>query len=105
MEHDFREALLAIAAVLEEGNDPKVAHVRSALAGSPADLESFLRSNELWGGPGSIADCGVVDNDNLRAKLECCLISLGREILATGRVNERTQMWMLAFELWSRPKN
>jgi len=103
MTNDFRETLQAIAAVLDDGQDSKAALVRSALAGSEADFDSFLRSNDLWGGSGSIADCGVVHRADLRAVLERWLILLGHQQLAKGNANQRTAMWVSAFELWRRP--
>ncbi len=70
-----------------------------ALAGNEQTLNSFLVSNELWGGEGSIADqAGVAGIDRTsRRKAEHVLIALGRSPISLGIVNLRTQMWVDAF--------
>ena len=53
----MREQLCTLMEVLRQTGDSALAErVGVALAGSDADVEAFLVSNELWGGAGSIAD-------------------------------------------------
>jgi len=94
-------ALEAIATLLEDGRDCRASLVRDALFGPKQSLEGFLSSNELWGGAGSIADEALVDQRELRHTLESWLVLLGREQLARGTANERTRMWVSAFEQWA----
>ncbi|MEX0360297.1 MAG: hypothetical protein AB3N10_04835 [Allomuricauda sp.] len=64
-------------------------------------LESFLKSNSLWGGAGSIADqAGLQSGKENRRKLESMLIELGEFQIAEGIVNERTQVWTEVFKYW-----
>ena len=60
----------------------------------------YLESNEIWGGSGSVADCCVIENINLRSKLLDLLIKLGEYQQKEGRVNVRTESWMQAFRNW-----
>src|SRR5271165_1888724 len=61
---------------------------RDAARGSDDDLQTFLVSNELWGGAGSIADQGR------GRRIERKLIELGRLQMQLGMVNARTVMWV-----------
>ena len=81
--HDSQSGI--IADLLESGEDK---------------LWSFLTSNSLWGGSGSIADQALIDEPELRRQLESLLIKLGEEQIHQGRVNVRTEMWMKAFRKW-----
>ena len=74
--------------------------VRNALSGSAQTLEEFLRSNELWGGAGSIADQVFVGRSTQRQELEKLLIQLGRLQLRDGNANVRTRTWVEVFEKW-----
>ena len=66
---------------------------------SDTELESFLMSNELWGGAGSIADqAGVASGGGSRVReFEIALADLGAEQIKLGKVNCRTAMWVRAF--------
>jgi hypothetical protein len=97
----LRAALEAVAALLEDGLDSRASLVRDALLGSEQSLEDFLSANELWGGAGSIADEALIEKRELRQSLELSLLLLGKEQLARGNANERTQMWVSAFEQWA----
>jgi len=71
-----------------------------ALAGDDTVLWSFLTSNELWGGAGSIADQGCGPSRETRRPLEQLLAELGRQQIALERTNPRTQTWTSVFEEW-----
>jgi hypothetical protein len=90
-----------IAGLLETGHAESFALlVRNALSGSAQTLEEFLRSNELWGGAGSIADQPFAGRSTQRKELEKLLIQLGRLQLRDGNANVRTRTWVEAFEKW-----
>lgn len=90
-----------IAGLLEAGHAESFALlVRNALSGSAPALEEFLRSNELWGGAGSIADQPFAGRSTQRRELEKLLIQLGRLQLRDGSANVRTRAWVEAFEKW-----
>jgi hypothetical protein len=94
---DVREILTEIHEMLREAGDiPRAAAVQNALAGPPEALDSFLVSNELWGGAGSIADEGLMYLPQQK-KLQQLLVRLGRIQLQKGQVNVRTEMWVSAF--------
>jgi hypothetical protein len=82
------------------GEDRYLSEVDAALAGDENVLWSFLTSNELWGGAGSIADEALGPGRESRRPLEQLLAQLGRTQLAMGRTNPRTESWTLAFEQW-----
>jgi len=90
-----------IASLMESGHaESSAGLVRNALSGSAQILEEFLRSNELWGGAGSIADQTFEGRSKQRKELEKLLIQLGRLQLRDGNVNVRTRTWVEAFEKW-----
>jgi hypothetical protein len=90
-----------IASLLETGHaESSASLVRNALSGSAQTLEEFLRSNELWGGAGSIADQTFEGRSTQRKELEKLLIELGRLQLKDGSVNVRTLTWVETFEKW-----
>ena len=94
--------LAKIADLLESGREEALAvSVRNALSGSDQALQEFLRSNELWGGAGSISDQACVGRSEQRKELERLLIQLGRIQLRHGNTNARTKTWVEAFEKWS----
>ena len=98
---EVRAILEEIADLLETGHAESFALlVRNALSGSADDLEEFLRSNELWGGAGSIADQAFEGRSTQRKELEKLLIQLGRLQLRDGNANVRTRSWVEAFEKW-----
>lgn len=86
------------------GEEFQASLVANALQGSAADLDQFLVSNELWGGAGSIADQAGIEPGGrphvLKKDIERALIELRRRQIEAGRTNQRTQMWVEAFEHW-----
>lgn len=57
----MREYLESLARLLrQEGHNARAILVEDAISGPDAELDVFLTSNELWGGSGSIADCGGI---------------------------------------------
>ena len=105
----LRTLLIEIAAMLTREQDLSRALQIEAAARDNHSLETFLRSNELWGGAGSIADEAIVSNATLRAELEELLIQLGDLQLTAQVVNPRTETWVRAFQSWKelglRPKS
>tara|TARA_R110002126_G_scaffold291648_1_gene454838 strand:- start:16009 stop:16254 length:246 start_codon:yes stop_codon:yes gene_type:complete len=74
---------------------------QAALVGGDTDLTAFLQSNELWGGPGSIADQAGIDQDRVvRRRIETSLMRLGRCQMVAGVLNARTRMWLNTFQAW-----
>ena len=61
-------------------------------------LWSYLISDELWGGVSSIAEQALIRIPEKRKELERLMVRLGREQMTAGRVNDRTEMWVVAFE-------
>ena len=56
-------------------------------------IKSFLTSNSLWGGPGSVADqAGIDGGREARRKIEDLLIPLGEFQISVGVVNPRTKI-------------
>jgi hypothetical protein len=87
--------------MLEAGGEHHfVEDIDAALAGDNAVLRSFLTSNELWGGAGSIADQGLGRGRDTRRPLEQLLAELGREQIALGCTNQRAETWTSVFEQW-----
>jgi hypothetical protein len=79
--------------------------VEEAISSPENELDAFLRSNELWGGAGSIADqagIGKGTRTEDRRKIEHALVQLGKEQIRGGKVNPRTAMWVGAFEEWGK---
>lgn len=100
----MRKHLRKLLDMLERnGERAPAAKVNEALGGSDADVDAFLVSNDLWGGPGSIADQGGTGATRSagRREVEAVLIELGDEQLRVGKVNPRTAMWVEAFKEWS----
>jgi len=78
--------------------------ISSVLKGDEDKLESFLISNELWGGSGSIADQACMQDEmrtDERRKIEKLLIILGDELLRLNKVNVRTNLWVNTFKQWA----
>lgn len=87
--------------MLREGGEHRYAEqIETALTRDEDAICSFLTSNELWGGAGSITDEGLDSSKKARRALEQLLVKLGREQIALGRTNPRTLMWTSAFEQW-----
>jgi hypothetical protein len=101
MTEEAESILGDIASLLEGGGEYRyVAIVRKALGSSQDQLNEFLRSNDLWGGSGSIADSCLLADREARSELEYLLIRLGRLQEQSGLLNVRTIMWVQAFEQW-----
>lgn len=98
------KVLAEIAHLLETGHEEQLAYrVQDSLSGSDQAIEEFLRSNELWGGAGSIADEAFSGGRSAQRKeLEALLIRLGTIQLDYGVANIRTKVWVQAFEKWQR---
>ncbi len=73
--------------------------VETALSGAEDAMEAFLVSNELWGGPGSIADQAAYgqEPEDLR-QVERALTALGEVQIRVGKVNPRTEMRVAHFK-------
>jgi predicted N-acetyltransferase YhbS len=93
----IRDTLLEISELLES-HDASTNQLAIALLGDEQKMWDFLVSNVLWGGAGSMADQSLPKQPEARAKLEKLMIRLGRAQMRVGRVNPRTEMWVLAFE-------
>jgi mono/diheme cytochrome c family protein len=75
--------------------------VSQAISGDDAALEAFLRSNELWGGAGSVADQAFVHaTPDIRRNGSVAFAKLGEEQIAAGIVNVRTESWTSALQKW-----
>lgn len=102
----LRDNLQELALALKAGGEVTFAEAAElAAAGSDEQLKSFLTSNDLWGGAGSVADqagLGPGDRSPHRRRIEAALVALGREQLKTGMTNVRTEMWVSAYEEWAR---
>jgi len=103
MNDDFTSELLALEKALIDEKEMMYADmVRSAIDGSESARLAFLRSNELWGGPGSIADqAGIEGGRSGRKAIESVLVTLGMKQVQAKVLNERTEMWILAFHQWN----
>lgn len=101
----LRTHLDALASALLSGErlDVIYAHrIQKVLLSTDACVEEFLKSNELWGGSGSIADQAFIDAEvAARRTVTQAFAALGRAQLSLGIVNVRTQMWTEAFENWT----
>jgi hypothetical protein len=108
-EHDSIKLLLAsLADELHRCDEPRfAAGVEAAASGSSEQRSDYLKSNELWGGPGSIADqAGLrAERGSNRKRLELVLRDLGLEQIRQGIVNPRTSMWVEAFQKWNEMDN
>ncbi len=96
----LRELVEPLAAV--EGG-AMASLVARALEGSDAELEMFLRSDDLWGGAGSIADQGFIEGPHeMRVGGIKAMVALGNLQVERGVTNVRTEMWVRTFEKWLR---
>jgi hypothetical protein len=96
----LRELLEELASALTEAGESDYAADVAALANANNDqINQFLVSNELWGGPGSIADsAGVNSSGRARQRIERALARLGNAQLERGLINPRTEMWVERFQ-------
>jgi hypothetical protein len=101
--NEIREKLKQLLGLLRSGNENYQAEqIEVALAGSNDDLKSYITSNELWGGAGSIADQALIENQESRKRVEDLLAELGELQIKAGVVNVRTEMWTSAFQQWRK---
>jgi hypothetical protein len=102
------DRLTHLANILRETGETTLAErVNAALARSDAEIDTFLESNDLWGGAGSIADqAGMSDGTRTveRRKIERALIDLGEEQVRINKLNPRTLMWIEAFGKWAQDR-
>lgn len=105
-ENSFRPLLAELAKLLSDGGEYRHAElVRTALSGSDTDLESFLGSNAVWGGAGSLADQAGLrsgSRTDQRRAIEKILAQIGETQIEKGNANTRTPMWVKAFRSWER---
>ncbi|MBX3736475.1 MAG: hypothetical protein KF715_07300 [Candidatus Didemnitutus sp.] len=99
---ELREKLTALAELLEKAEKDRFSrYIRTQLEGSDETVRDFLRSNELWGGAGSIADeAGVECDDVARRNFWAAMSSLGKAQISAGVTNPRTPFWTDAFAQW-----
>lgn len=96
---DMRPLLENLARALDAAGDA-YSHrlVRNVLDARHDRIDEVLKSNELWGGSGSIADHGGIDaSREARRAVERALIELGERQISCGIVSVRTEMWVSAF--------
>ena len=101
----LRAHLYELASALEAGGEASRARrARSAVDGTDGELASYLTSNDLWGGAGSVADeaGGGSGRTSQRKAIEAAMAVLGKEQIRVGKVNARTEMWVSAFDSRSR---
>jgi hypothetical protein len=99
----LRNHLQQLLQVLQSGGESVFSSfVSSACDGSDAELLAFLRSNELWGGSGSIADQAGIEVPEFRREIEAALVCLGDAQVAANVLNSRTTMWVGAFRKWEQ---
>lgn len=103
-EERLRESLNKLAFVLKENKENALARmVSKSASGSRYGLEEFLRSNELWGGSGSIADQAGMRSGRTKGtrNIERALINLGELQMSLGINNQRTASWVEVFKSWA----
>lgn len=102
----MKEHLELLSKTLRECGQPLLAaRIEEIISGADDGLDVFLRSNELWGGAGSVADQAGIETGpraECGRKIEFALVQLGKEQLRAGIVNPRTEMWVSAFEKWEK---
>ncbi len=81
-----------------------VEQIGNALGSADDALSSYLVSNELWGGAGSIADQALINSEDLRAQLQELMIRIGKTQMGMQMKNVRTEMWIDAFEHWKKSR-
>ena len=91
-----------LVSVLERSVEHLLADQILTAIDDPASVITFIKSNNLWGGSGSIADqaCGT-DRNPTRLELERVLIDLGKWQIGAKMTNPRTGLWVDAFEHWA----
>ena len=96
MEAELKDLISALEAAGEVDHSGAI---QAALA-SERDIQTIVLSNDIWGGAGSIADqAGFASSSKgARSAIEKALIALGRRQIEEGVVNQRTELWVSAFE-------
>lgn len=99
----MRKELEALRDALAVHGEPLLADsVQAALDGDESELDTFMVSNDLWGGSGSIADQAGLPRSEGRRAIEAALINLGEQQTRRGVANVRTEQWVDAFRSWAR---
>ena len=95
----LRKKLNQLKQILTECGESDLIHrVLPPIDSSDMEIQTFLISNELWGGAGSIADqAGIEGGREQRRSIEKALIELGKAQIQAGLTNTRTQLWVEAF--------
>jgi hypothetical protein len=98
----IRQLFEELVALIEKHDSPSLAQA-AVLSAAEGKLDDFIKSNELWGGPGSIADQAGLKAGRTegRKEIERALIALGKEQVAQGKVNPRTAGWVNTFLEWN----
>ena len=90
---EIRDTLKQLLDLLRCGNENYQANqIEDALAGTNEELKSYITSNELWGGAGSVADQALIETRESRRRVEALLAELGEIQMKAGVVNVRTEM-------------
>jgi hypothetical protein len=101
MNSEAKELVANIRKLLLENNEYHYDNkIHKALEGAEEEFYKFLESNELWGGAGSVADQGCINNNESRRLLCESLVKLGNIQEEEGRLNVRTKNWVNAFSQW-----
>ena len=101
----MREELeLVRTTLLAAGESESASLVTAGLAGDDAQMRSFLVSNELWGGSGSIANQAeaCVSRDILRCDIAVALADLGEAQTCAGITHLRTAGWVEILRSWTQ---
>ena len=100
---EIRDKLGQVLDLLRAGHEDHQANlVEDALFGSDDNLKTFIMSNALWGGAGSIADQAGGGNRESKRKVEAVLAELGEIQMEVGLVNIRTETWTSVFRQWQK---
>ena len=97
---DFRRQLRRILELVRSCEPSAIVRpMHTAATGSDDQLIAYLKSNELWGGSGSVADQAGLSSktEHVRRSIEKRLLELGEMQSAAGILNPRTEMWTEAF--------
>ncbi len=102
---ELRAQLSELKELLRNGGEyDLVEQIGEALGGSDDVLSTYLVSNELWGGAGSIADQALIDHESTRIQFEDLLIRIGKTQMLMQLKNVRTEMWVDTFESWQKSR-
>ncbi len=97
----IRELFDEMVRLIEKHGEPSLAQA-AAFSAAEGKLDDFVRSNELWGGSGSIADqAGISSSSEGGRAIRSALIALGKEQVRVGKINPRTAGWVDTFVKWN----